>query len=511
MAKKDLFYKLSYKEQLEEILETKNFSPDCKNLLLSMLYKLETSYNDYETVKRIVDSKKQMIEDVLDIIKECEVINLVNPNSAKMNQFKRKKIMFRIDKRRKKIEVEPNEKALLNAIYSLPVEKKVYLDEEHSSIRNSLPFILEQGKNIVRAEVIRDFDAWSWNTSFKDISNIESNLIYQNLQILIGKEFLEKWMKLENSKNSLEMLNNKLNEMLDKKDSEEFLNLIFKLSIIMYCEQNLQERKTLREELIWNSKELKRLNDTVNLVKEVSNIKSMAIEEIEKIDRILNDKELFNKELKKINDKEDNVRILMPDDLEVRLKRQRKRMEKQIKESNNMLLVKPYMEMKSQIIKENNLLKAIDEREKKEQYILQLQKYFIRGIKSKILLQENRKEIIDLMYIVRYYNFLPYFNNIYIKDIKQLNNSIEEIEDLLIDKLIELKIVNKFSENKEFDKKVIKKIFSMRMINLENIYIEFSKENKVIFYDVETIEEEFEIDSKGIQELKHNKKMKLFI
>lgn len=511
MAKKDLFYKLSYKEQLEEILETKTFSLDCKNLLLSMLYKLETSYNDYETVKRMVDSKKQLIEDILSIIKDCDEIKLLDPTSARMEQFKKKNIMFKVDKQRRKIETEPNEKALLNAIYSLPIEKKVYLNEEYSAIRNSLPFLLENGKNINRSEIIRDFDAWSWNTSFNEISSIECNLIYQNLQILVGKEFLENWMKLENSINSLEVLYNKLNETLDKKDVEELLNLISKLSIIIYCRNDIRERKRLREELNWNNRQLKRLNNTVNLVKEVSDIKANAIEEIEKIDKILNNKELFEKELKKVNEKELNDIIIMPDDLDTRLKRQRKKMEKQIKEANNMLLVKPYMEMKAQILKENNLLKSVDENEKMEEYILQLQKLFIKGIKSKIILEENKKEIIDLMYIIRYYNFLPYFNNTYIKDIKELNNSIDEIESILIEKLIELKIINRFSNSQEFDKKVIKKIFNMRMINLENIYIEFRKDNKVIFYDVETIEEEFEIDSEGIQDLKYNKKIKLFI
>ena len=40
MAKKERFNRLSPNEQLEEILETKTFSIDCKNLLLSMLYKM---------------------------------------------------------------------------------------------------------------------------------------------------------------------------------------------------------------------------------------------------------------------------------------------------------------------------------------------------------------------------------------------------------------------------------------------------------------------------------------
>ena len=511
MSKKDLFHRLSYKEQLEEILETKAFSIDCKNLLLSMVYKLETSYNDYETVKRQVDTKKQMIEDILDIIKDCNEIKLLNPSSIRMNSFKRKNMKFKVDQQRKKIEIEPNEKSMLNAIYSLPIEKKVYLDEEHSAIRNSLPFILESGRNINKAEIIRDFDAWSWNTIFSEIPNIECNLIYQNLQILLGKEFLEDWMELENTKNSLEMLSNKLNQMLDKKDAEEFLNLIFKLSIIIYCKSNAKERIRLKEELNWNNKELKRLSDTVTLVKEITDIKTKAIEEIEKIDKILSDRESFEKELRKANEKEEDLRILTPDDLETRLKRQRKRMEKQIKDANNMLLVKQNMELKSQIAKENNILKAINENEKKEKYVLELQKYFIKGIKSKISAEEDRKQIIDLVYIVRYYNFIPYFNDKYIKDVEELKNGIDEIEEILIDKLIELKIVNRFSDNLEFDKNLIKKIFNMRMINLENINVEFVNDYEMIFYDVETIEEKFEMDSEEAKITKHKKKIKLFI
>lgn len=511
MAKKDLFHKLSYNEQLEEILETKTFSVDCKNLLLNMVYKLETSYNDYAIVKRMVDPKKNLIEDILEIVKDCNEIKLVNPTSAKMEQFRKKNIMFTVDKKRKKIETEPNEKAMLNAIYSLPIEKKVYLDEQHSAIRNSLPYILEKGKSINRAEIIRDFDAWSWNTTFSEIPNIACNLIYQNLQMLLGKEYLEEWMILEDNKNSLEILYKKLSELLDKKQTEQFLNLIAKLSIIIYCKNNTKERKRLKEELEWNTKELKRLNDTVKLVEEVSKTKANAIQEIEEIDKILNDKELFQKELKKVNLKEIDIRILTPDDLDTRLRKQRKRMEKQIKEANNILYVKQYMELKSKVVKENNLLNSINENSKKEKYVLELQKYFIDGIKSKIIIEEDKKKIIDLMYIIRYYKYIPYFNKIYIKDVKELNDSIDKIEDILIEKLVKLKVVNKFSDTPEFDKKLIKKIFNMRMINLENINVEFTENNKVLFYDVETIEKEFEVDKENIKVLKYNKKIKMFI
>lgn len=511
MAKKDLFYKLSYQEQLEEILEKKTFSADCKNLLLSMLYKINISYNDYETVKKMVDSKKQMMEDILSIINDCEEIKLVNPTSVKMSRFKKKNIMFKVDKKKKKIETEPNEKALLNAIYSLPIEKKVYLDEEHSAIRNSLPFVLENGRNINRAEIIRDFDAWSWNTVFDEIPDIECNLIYQNLQILVGKEFLDDWMRLESAQDSIKMIKDNLSKIFIKRDLEEFLTLIFKLSIIIYCKNNTGEKNRLKEELVWNTKELDKLNDTVKLVKDATDIKTKALMKIEKIDKALNDKKVFERELKKASLKELDDRILTPDDFEIRLRRQRKQMEKQIKDANSILSVKKYMEIKSRVLKENRILTSIDENDKKEDYILQLQKYFIKGIKAKIDLLETKKEAIDLMYIIRYYNFVPYFDKMYIKDLSMIKKKIDEVENKLIDKLIALKAVNQISDNEEFNKTVIKKVFELRMINLENVNIEFTDDNMLLFYDVETFEKSFKIEQKEIKNLKRNKKIKLFI
>ena len=56
MEKRKILSKLNidikdYNNELEKILENKLFSYDVKNLLLSMLYKIENAYRDYETVK----------------------------------------------------------------------------------------------------------------------------------------------------------------------------------------------------------------------------------------------------------------------------------------------------------------------------------------------------------------------------------------------------------------------------------------------------------------------------
>ena len=58
MSKEDLFSKLNIKDYnnlLENILEKKSFTEGTKNILLSMLYKIESAYPDYERVKRNVE------------------------------------------------------------------------------------------------------------------------------------------------------------------------------------------------------------------------------------------------------------------------------------------------------------------------------------------------------------------------------------------------------------------------------------------------------------------------
>ena len=84
MAKEDIFSKISrignYNNELEAVLEKKAFSEDVKNLLLSMLYKIENAYADYETVKRNVEKKKEYVKNIIQIIEEqCKEIEFVKP------------------------------------------------------------------------------------------------------------------------------------------------------------------------------------------------------------------------------------------------------------------------------------------------------------------------------------------------------------------------------------------------------------------------------------------------
>ena len=63
----NLFSKINsneYNNRLEQILENKNFDEEVKNLLLSMLYKIENGYKDYTKVKVKAYSKEEFMEQI---------------------------------------------------------------------------------------------------------------------------------------------------------------------------------------------------------------------------------------------------------------------------------------------------------------------------------------------------------------------------------------------------------------------------------------------------------------
>ena len=70
--------KKDYNNELEKILEEKDFSENAKSALLSILYKIEASYKDVETVKKDIETKEEYIEKFINIIKnKCNSIQII--------------------------------------------------------------------------------------------------------------------------------------------------------------------------------------------------------------------------------------------------------------------------------------------------------------------------------------------------------------------------------------------------------------------------------------------------
>ena len=69
--------KKDYNNELEKKLEQKTFEENVQSNLLSILYKIETAYKDYETVKRDVETKEEYIEKVSNMLTEMDFLECI--------------------------------------------------------------------------------------------------------------------------------------------------------------------------------------------------------------------------------------------------------------------------------------------------------------------------------------------------------------------------------------------------------------------------------------------------
>lgn len=517
MKTNDIFSKFqSNNSKLETVLYRKNFSGDVKNLLLSMLYRLTSSYNDYANIKVNVEDKNKFVENIINIIEKCGSIEIVKPNSEEGKKFIKDGITCKVDTYFKTIKVFQSERDMLYAIFKMN-DTKMYLDEKYDLIRISLPEMLNEGRDINNIEIIRDFDAWSWNTIASEISNIDCNLIYQNLQILLGFEFLDNWMKQEKQKELLEKLEEKLKTYYNKENVDQLLNNIYRLSILVCVQRNKNEKARLLDERDWDEKELSRLKDKKALVEELTATKKKKTNEIKKLDKIISSNRLLIEEFEKRNKKlSEYKKIFSPENLLGTLKKERKKAINEIEECNKLLDAKIYVEKKKQLERNLSFLKDIKTARNKEKYKIDIEKLFIKCMLERverIKSLEQKKSAVILFRILRYYNFVLFDENRFIAEVEDLREDLDKIQSRILQKLYEVKGLNPITKNIETDIGIVKQIFDTRIMSLDNVYIGATIQNNKILvkvYDGNTLEIEFMIDNLNNVQFKLKKKIKLF-
>lgn len=517
MKKDDIMSRFqSNNSKLEAVLYKKKLTGDVKNLLLSMLYNITSSYNDYANIKVNVESKNEFAQNIIDIINRCEKIELVKPTSKEGEKFITEGKACEVNKYFKTIKVFPTERDMLYALFKMN-DTKMYLDEKYHLLRVAVPEMLNEGRDINNIEIIRDFNAWSWNTLPSEISNIDCNLIYQNLQILLGFEYLENWMKQENQKEMLEKLEKELKRKYDNKHIEELLNYIYRLSIIICIQRNKNEKARLTDEKEWDEKELERLKDKNALVEELTEIKKKKAKEIKKIDKIINSNELLIKEFEKRNKKlTEYKKIFSPENLLGTLKKERKKALNEIEECNKLLDAKNYIARIKELEDNLKILKEIKSVRNKEKYKIKIQKLFIKCVEEnieKIYSIEQKKYAVLLLHIIRYYNFIVFDENRFIKDVEEIRENLDRIEGKVLLKLYEIKAVNQITKDIQTDIGIIRPILTTRIMDLANVTITAKKDKSKIqvnIFDGNILELEFWIENLNEVEIKGKKKVKLF-
>ena len=524
MEMENIFNKLNskdYNNQLEVILENKNFSENIKNLLLSMLYKVEAGYKDYVEVKQLVESKKAYIEEILTIIKDkCNEILVVEKGSPDSLEMEKMNTNFIVDKLEGTIKLMyPNERLLLYTLYKLD-DKQVYLDEKYNLIRNAISELLNSGENMNNIEVLRDFNGWNWNIEVQEIPEITTNLIYQNLIFLLGIDALKEWIHSKQTKDFIPIIEENLKKQYGEENAKEILYKIYKISILICTSKNVNEKRRLLEEEQILKSEMEKLEDKKTLLNEVSQIKKNSLKEIKKIDQILNDKKLLEEEYTKRNEKRSEYnKIFSLSHLIDILNKERKKLLALIEEKNRLLEPKYYVETKQNKEQQLLLLENIDaseniKSEKIHEYLISLQKTFIKCFLVKVNNATEKEQILNLIYLLRYYEQIFIEKQTQIKNEKELLLYIENVEKTLIEKANALKVFAQIAKEKNMSYEIIKNIFKTKIISISNMAIELTEldgELRINLYDSNVFEKTIKIENLTKEDvlIKPNKKIKI--
>lgn len=513
--------KKDYNNELEKVLEKKYFGENVKSILLNILYKIETSYKDYKKVKQNVETKEEFIKNIIKSIKQnCDEIKLVTPYTEESKIIGNR--TFLVEKDKKRIICYNVERKLLYCISKIDKKEKIIKDD-YFLINKTLSDLINVGATINTVEPLRDFNGYSWTTIAKEIESVEHNLIYQNLIILLGDKFLNDWVNnKEFMIDYMENFQDKMEENYGKEQAENFVETLKRISILIEAkfdekikEKMLKEKEEIEENLI-------KIKNKEKFVEEITKDKKRLTDEIKNIDETINNRILLQNEYDKRNEKlplEEkifSIRILsklMADEREEKIT--------ELENLNELLKPKKFVEYKAQLENKEKYLKILDtENLQKDIDILKLklQKTFLKCFEQKIEKAQTKQEILKLIYEFRYYCMLPYDYEKNINETEALAQEIEKIGKKLLQYSHKMKVIEKLSKQEDIDYKLLKNIFNIRNINLEEITIKLTKEKEkyfIQFFDDNAFEEKIEMQgtenlNKRDLAIRFNKKVKIF-
>ncbi|CDE89943.1 unknown [Clostridium sp. CAG:389] len=513
--KKSLLEKIvkkDYNNELEEVLEKKQFDENVKSTLLGILYKIEASYKDIETVKKDIQTKEEYVANIIEIIKNnCDSIEIIKM-SDEQNKIPDKKTYI-IDQENKKIIAYPIERKILYAISKIGKKEEIIKDE-YFLINETISELINVGNSINMVEPLRDFNGYSWTTIPQEIESIDHNLIYQNLRILVGHEFLNKWIK--NNEFIIDyfyLFKEKLENQYGKKNEEKMIELLSKISILLSIKFNKDKYEEISEIKEKVESELEKIKNKQEFIEKTTQKKIDISNQIKLIDETINDKNLLQEEYFKRNEqlplekKIFSMRILskiMEDEKKEKLN--------ELENLNKILNPQNFVKYKKELEEKDKYLKVLDSGDKDKlinELKIKLQKLFLNMLEINIKKAETKQEIEKIIYDFRYYSLLQYDYERKIKNVKELNTDIDKIAKKIIDKAIENKVIESLSSDNDTNYQILKNIFHVRIIRLEDSYLKITKEKDKYYlqiFDENIFEEKIEIQKPKELEIKLNKK-----
>ncbi len=505
----NLFSRLKdYNSELEEVLDRKYFSANVKNLLLSMIYKIENSYKDYEIIKRVVRSKDEFLSELVETIdKYCDNFKIVDPKNKGAEILQKHKVLALTNEKERSLLAYPTETALLYAISDI-VPKYFYVKNE-VIFKKLIQDMLVEGYNTNNLEILVNFNGWSWDTKSKSNGKYINNLIYQNFLFLVGEGVLKEWRTTSSVKvDYLGEIEDRINK-LDK--DNQFLLYMTK---ILYAKLNKREKAKIDVKLKEKCKELVKVRDKDKYLETMKTKKLKLTKVLEKIDITLSDENILAKEFKKKNSKlEDDKKMSSIKVFINALNRDREAALAELKDASDLLLPVNYLKYKAKLERYEAIYKN---KETIDKDIVEMEKCFLRLMEQKTLNAMTNNEIKDIIYILRYLKNVNINKDYQIKDIPALNKYIDKILKRAITRACKSGIIKIISMDINTNYEIIKFAIDGTIIELEEIKLclELQKgELNIKVFDKEIYDKETTIKFTGDKkdlEVKFNKMTKLF-
>jgi len=496
-------------EELEKILENKKIDEQAKNLLQGILYKVEVSYKDYKKVKAKKQTEEKYVKEIIENIdKRCDKISIVTPNKKLTDE----KIQKELEKNKFYVGEEiisyPIEEKILYAIEKKSRHAKI-LNNKYEEVTIALSDLINIGKNMDRIEVLRDFNGWSWTTINKELENIEANLVYQTLQIILGEKFLENWVQ---DKDGIIDYLEQFVEEISKKYGEDIAleqkSSLIKIAIASIAKKNKDFKQEISETNQEIDKQIEDYQNTKEKVVEIVNHKKKLLQELNEVEKILGQETKLKEEFHKRNEEAPiekkifNIKVL-----KLELTNKKKELLEGIEQDSNKMNPFNYLEKKAKLLnKKEELQYAFFDQKQIEELLIQYIENILKCFKILIKKTNDEEKILQLIYKLRYFMLLPFNTKKSIKDVQQLQESIIEIQKKLVEKAVQKQII----VDAPFE--VMRHVFETRIIILEELYYKITKEDGKIYvqlFDENVSEEKFEITLE--EKTKMNKKIKVFI
>lgn len=414
----------------------------------------------------------------------------------------------------------PGTKQILYAVAKIQKHEDI-IKVEPDFINYSLTDLLNKGNCINSIEPIRDFNGFSWSPVSSDIEDYYSNLIYQDLNILCDNKLIEEWIDNNNDMiDYMDLFRDDLEKRYGKKFQKEILELLKTISILMEISNNKKYKDEIYNRKKKVENELEAMKNKTKYLEDISKYKRKLNDKIGKVDIILNDKEKLKKEYEKRNkDLPLEQKIFSKKVLKKILSKEREEYLLELKNCNDKMNSKKFIKYKKECEYELEYLKLVEckevEKEIFERVIL-LQKRTLQAIKLRIKNAINREEINRIIYEIRYFNLLPIDEKTKIGETAKLNKMLTTTKADVIAKAYELKSLNDIYKDKTKNINILKYIFNLKIIKLEDIGFKIIKDKDdyyIQFYDDDVTDEKVKLDieiKKEDLKIRINKKIKLF-